>query len=91
MRAGINIPELSITIFFCPAHPNFLCPIYPGLTVLPLLAKGEQFARAGREDGLGDKAERKRTHIGARSMPPIMARVQTTLLRPFLGNTICRP
>ena len=34
MRAGINIPELSLyRIFFCPAHTNFLCPVYPGLTV----------------------------------------------------------
>ena len=34
MRARINIPEFSLyRIFFCPSHTNFLCPVYPGLTV----------------------------------------------------------
>jgi hypothetical protein len=43
MRAGINIPELSLyRIFFCPAHTNFLCPVYPGLTTLSIAALNDR-------------------------------------------------
>jgi hypothetical protein len=31
MRAGVSIPEFSLyRNIFCPAHTNFLCPVYPG-------------------------------------------------------------
>jgi hypothetical protein len=34
MRSGASIPEFSLyRNFSCPAHTNFLCPVYPGLTV----------------------------------------------------------